>query len=1115
MSTRRGRRRLSRREFLAGSAMTGLALGLPGALSGCGADDDGAPSAATPTPNPTPTATPLPAGPREDRTYHFDLSFADVEDACLHIANSTDDGLHLEAHTAESRAHFRDEQPLLRGVSDQRLTHFAVDVDLPSDSLQQFSMTGRRRDTGEAALLGLQIHVPEDVQRTLAAHRRASGLSRRYSAKLRAYGLQQLADEIDEEDLAPALEEFISPWDAAVSLVFFHPEIMNLDLDQGPEILELIGSLPCPDDSDPSCVKFLDALAFRIANHWPATESGLTVFNGNVVPAWAKLVALVDPASGEPLLDSLGEPAYHTELAPETIAAAQQTIRETLRAVFNDPRFEGTNWHNLTGRSATAFSFAADTGTAAQSPGFQLVAEHPPGTNAHGLDIVSLRIIDQAKRRLELEVRNWHLRTHALHLQFANEVGPLPIGTPAPGDTERAKRLGMVITANTIAGIPVPFETQKYQFEVPSEATKATVLFGSLGMGGDPFCPEALFGSIFTLIFNIGLPVVALTLGSIASIKLSADVVREAELVIAEATQRWINSVLLQSSPAFARGIFGFSQSNNIVDLLRGLLDLVATFVVELVLPLLAAIVPVLAGKTSAGTAGRFLFAGVQMLGNVATAAELVQTVTEVLGSPALFTNKLSLVMRTTVRIEKDPDNFQFPARARHYAVTLIYDEASSVAHKLEGAIAPGRVDPIDVVFDGVPSGGKVTVDVVLTTAEGYIIGRSVDANGVEGPIGPLNNTPAEAALVAAPIKERLIPLTQATQYAHSLELQYRDGARVWVEGPAPVQTRTALCQGQDDRICTLGGITVNQRTGMAGYSFSAGGQGDRPFCGQSSSGVMHLVQNVFLGERPERGLKTLSCGFHSPAAIAYERLGSAGGRHFFTEPTLDGDGYYLQSVVLDETTPLALNQPRTWGRFAQALESMVVVPTGHVIGVSRLNHKLEILRLPSTVLDRASAPEAVPFAVQKAGPGSREGLLDAPVAVAAIDATILVLETGNARVQAFDVGGTPVRLFRNRTSATIELEKGGGLEYLDIAVDALGYLYVLSAANGGGAVDDYRLDIFTPQGSRLTRTTGVAAARIAVDTFRNLYTLNFAGVADAPRVEPSLSQWVPSTPAA
>jgi hypothetical protein len=136
-------------------------------------------------------------------------------------------------------------------------------------------------------------------------------------------------------------------------------------------------------------------------------------------------------------------------------------------------------------------------------------------------------------------------------------------------------------------------------------------------------------------------------------------------------------------------------------------------------------------------------------------------------------------------------------------------------------------------------------------------------------------------------------------------------------------------------------------------------------------------------------------------------------------------------------------------------------------------------------------------------------------VAVAVLDATILVLETGNARIQAFDVSANPVRIFKNGTSATVELEKTAGLEYLDIAVEGLGYIYVLSAANGGLAVNDYRLDVFTPQGNLLSRTAGVAAARMAVDTFRNVYALNYASIAGTPRVEPSLSQWVPSTPQA
>ncbi|MDX2165441.1 MAG: hypothetical protein SF182_00185 [Deltaproteobacteria bacterium] len=1111
MSTRPRRRRLSRRQFIASSALTGVALGLPGVLSGCGDDDGDGPRAATPTPTAQPTATPLPQGPREDRTLQFDLSFAQVEEARLCILNSSDDGLRLEPHTAESRAHFRAEDPLLRGVADERLTHYAVDVDLPSDALQHFWIMGQHGDRNEAALLGLQLHVPEVVQRTLAAQKRASGQRRVYSAKVHAYGLQRIADELDLEDLEPALDEFVSPWDTAAALVFHHPEIMNLDPEQGTAIRDLIQTLPCPE-GDATCQPFLSTLAFRIAQHWPATESGLTVVGGVEVPAWAKLVKLIDPDSDQPLVDTEGNPVYHTNLADETIAAAQQTIRAVLKSIFNDPRFEGNNWHALTGRTeergARSFSFGS-----VAAEGYKLVAEHPPGTNAHGLDFVALRVANEMKRTVEVQVRNWHLRTHSVHVQFADENGPLPVADRGAADTERAKHIGMVITANTIMGVPVPFDVQTYSFDMPADATRATVFFGSLGMGGEAFCPEALNGSIFTLVFNFAIPVVALAAGVSVGASLVSSLSKESVANIAALIGRWVTSILVTSSSAFARGIFGSKSSGSLLDFLRSLLDLVANLVTQLVLPILAIVANKLLGVAT--SAANVLFFGPQILSNAATLAELVQSLAEVLISPALFTNRLTFQMTTTVRIEKDPDNFQFPARARHYAVTLIYDEASAVSYKQEGDIAQGRVEPIEVVFEQVPSGGKVSLEVVLTTDEGYIVGLGVDANGKEGPIGPIDNTPQNAGVVTVPIKERLIPLTQQTRYQHELELKYENGHRVWVAGAAPTATRAVLCQGQDDRLCTLGGLTVNQRTGMVGYSFSAGGQGDRPYCGESSGGVMHLVQNVFLGDDPERALKLLPCGFRHPAGIVYDRLAASNGRHFFMEPDIDGASYFLQSVLLDETTPFGLGNALSWGRFTEALESLAVVPSGYVVGVSRLSHKMEILKLPSRAVDRGSAPEAIPFAVQKGGEGTREGLLNAPVAVAVFDTTVLVLETGNARIQAFDVSGNPVRAFKNGTSATIELEQTDGVEYLDLAVEGLGYMYVLSAANNGLTVEDYRLDLFTPQGNRLARTTGVAAARLAVDTFRNLYTLNFATLAGAPRVEPSLSQWVPSTPAA
>jgi len=365
-------------------------------------------------------------------------------------------------------------------------------------------------------------------------------------------------------------------------------------------------------------------------------------------------------------------------------------------------------------------------------------------------------------------------------------------------------------------------------------------------------------------------------------------------------------------------------------------------------------------------------------------------------------------------------------------------------------------------------------------------------------------------------IKEILVPLTENTEYDHVLKLEYENGQHVWVESDAPTATLGDLCAGADGKLCTPNEITISQRTGMAGYSFQAGGQGI-DLCDAGQAAIQQVIQQVFLGQGAESGFKDLPCGFTRPVGIIYDRLGPADGtgQNFFLEPFTGS--FLVKSVVADSSTPFDLDTTMAWGQFSQPLDSLALVPTGYLIGVSRQNHKMEILQLPTEAVDSQSAPESVAFAVQKMGEGTRTGLLGSPVAVTAFGTTILILEDGNRRIQAVDVSGNPVAQFDGQTSSIIDLttieNDPSDVVYLDIAVEGLGFMYVLSYDNGGLSADDYRLDLYTPDGEHLLRKTGVAAARMAVDTFRNVYTLNYETIAGAPRAEPSLSQWEPSTP--
>ena len=87
----------------------------------------------------------------------------------------------------------------------------------------------------------------------------------------------------------------------------------------------------------------------------------------------------------------------------------------------------------------------------------------------------------------------------------------------------------------------------------------------------------------------------------------------------------------------------------------------------------------------------------------------------------------------------------------------------------------------------------------------------------------------------------------------------------------------------------------------------------------------------------------------------------------------------------------------------------------------------------------------------------------------------------------------------------------------MDLAVEFTGYLYVLSYDRG---TLQYRMDVYHPGQSGtapISTTRGVNAAKLAVDFWRNMYTLNYevlqvpAGVQAL--TEPSLSRWTPSPP--
>ena len=91
-----------------------------------------------------------------------------------------------------------------------------------------------------------------------------------------------------------------------------------------------------------------------------------------------------------------------------------------------------------------------------------------------------------------------------------------------------------------------------------------------------------------------------------------------------------------------------------------------------------------------------------------------------------------------------------------------------------------------------------------------------------------------------------------------------------------------------------------------------------------------------------------------------------------------------------------------------------------------------------------------------------------------------------------------------------------GTIACQDIAVEAKGYIYVLAAVTPAGGSAQYQLDIYQPDGTPLLTApqTGVNAAKLAVDQWRTLFTMNYDRVlGPGARTEPGVSAWIPSTP--
>ena len=873
-------------------------------------------------------------------------------------------------------------------------------------------------------------------------------------------------------ETAEVQASFPNPRAAATAIVSYYPELVDVDA------------------STKSTVKGYIQNASSFGQF-------VTAISGQGQTGWAPPTDII-LENGQPAKDPQGNIIKQLILSEKTTAAMISPIAQALGSVRADATLENILWTSQHG-IAPGGSSAGGSSSGTQ---WTLTAVGP----RFGVTIPSISF-DYSNNTFQLQLTNEYSRHLAVYVEFmaAGKVIPpsqwtsrLPAQLPASFETDTLKYLGVLTPANHVAGISTTAKPANISFPLPAGATSARLLLGGMGNQPSGSVVEAV-GTILTAVLDQAIPAILFT-------------AQDSQPSLDPGT--WFNSVLADDdlvNEVIAAGSFLISNVNPY----QALVTKVPVLLLGTSLPKLTANIGKNVGSDAIDNAAPMLGWAAQGFQALSSPNDLAQAGSQVLGTPATFTLDLSPIMgaNLSVTVLPDPARNEWPDAADHYSVIATF--SGGLSRESTGAMPTSTTEPLVLPFPNVPMDEGVTVSVSIYAKNNWLCGSGETTATIAKATGSATFD------VSLNISENRIALSAATQYSHKRKLVYDTNSQqhVWQPGPAPTSVSSNTdCSNTGNLLCRLVDITLNEKAQMLGYAWQASGQGLSP-CGQSSgdSGQLFAFQNIGV-PNPQAALKFPTCGFPLQSSLVYQRSGpddeSAPGNvyNFYLDSQTNAPGaaYQVRSVKLDATTPFNLSQTVSWGVFIEnLLIAFVVHPKGYVIGVSYGSSKMEILQLPAEPVADADAPRAV----LTSGPGALPGLLKGPIAVDVTgDGIVLVLEQDNMRIQAFDVYGNPVPYFPNQSPFAALKEETPTPSYLDMSVTDDGWIYVLSYVNQGSQATDYRLDLYTSTGTFLGRTTGVNGAKIFVDSWRRVYTLNYESfLGPGNRTEPSVSQWIPS----
>jgi hypothetical protein len=906
----------------------------------------------------------------------------------------------------------------------ERFTHFADldDVPIPGDAVCWPRLVLPPSDgVPLQRLVRTGLHIPPNFVRA-HARRKHARLGRLGHAHLAHLGLEEELPEEWAIDAFVGAGLLIDDFSTAVGLTMHHPELASTQ----PATATIVRDdhvAPDPREN-PAQYNAVRALARVIAEQpgdsWTPT---IPCLDENGQPMRAEFD--VKDEDGKVVIPQ-GQQMYTYDLTDRTVSAAGPVVNGAKRTANDDRSLQNEIWAIEPGRPVVEREQAADqplpelVKAVAPDDGFRWALDMR--TRRYGLLVLESSIRSE-KDAVSVALDNIYLRTLYAYSQLLDDKQK-PVG-------ER-KSLGSIGAVNTIMGIPVP--TDPTTFRIPLDGQPGVELIvGTLGVSDWDGTPST-YGALLTGLWQYGVPGLFMIAGSyITSTATFNKIVNDKDLLVA---------AIGVAFPIVGGGVATGAALYNSKKVLFSFASTIAGILVKKGLEKLAIWVVAKIGASqfanAAGPVGwifKLVQAGLQF-------KDILITTGEVLSSPATIRARLTRSLDVTATLKPDPAHGErgrpetavWPALAQRYLATLRYENGTTFTQRGPMANVTNST-PVQLEFLNVPGGGRFTLTFGVYSDSGWLAGTWTSPT-IEAK--PTPGKGAKLELGEHRIKEILVPLGGATQYRYKESVLVESGAYKWVARPKPPSaTTSALDCGDNGTLCTIEGITISNTAQQVGYAYRASGQNvppDDPKAPRSNA-QLYRLRNLSVLADPGSRRKVSEIGFTEQPSIGYSPYDGEPDRIDTRNYVLDprGGGMHVRRIALDDGSPgFGFNAPLpSWGRFPVAhVDAIVVHPDSALVGVSWRDSKLFILQIPDAPSKDEDAREAIPLS----GEGVRQGLMQGPAALAvAPDGRILVLETRNRRIQAFDVKGnavasfTPQQALFTMTGGWIDGELNGG----------------------------------------------------------------------------------------